>query len=248
MDRRRFLAGAAAACLSNRAAVAASPQPDTTDLQTLGKFEVVQGHPGIVVGVPHGTADGGTLELGRILSQRLGAGAVLVTGFWDSKTRERINVNRPSEQQIGPDSQVLRQWQSPRATAANQRYDSAVKEAAQGRLKAFYEIHSNHKPNLVDSIEVSTLGVSRKEAASLKAAFERARERLGTGVPRLTIHVSPLDKVSFPNYRNASTISALSAQGCAIEHPGHVLANREWRLAYAACWAEAIESAPWGRP
>jgi hypothetical protein len=245
IGRRSVLLGTLSAVVGTGASAAGPPLSDAAELDALGKFEVVRGRPGTVIGVPHGTADGGTLELGRVLSQRLGAGVVIVTGFWDPKTRQRVNVNRPSEELVGKGSEVLREWQSPRATAANQRYDASVREAAQGRLKAFYEIHSNHKPQLEDSIQVSTLGVSYGDAKALKAAFEKARERLGTDVPRLAIRVSPLDKVPYPNYRHASSISAFSERGCAIEHPGRVIGNREWRLAYAACWAEAIESAPW---
>lgn len=68
------------------------------------------------------------------------------------------------------------------------------------------------------------LGLSRGDAARLKTAFEAARDRLAPDVPRLAIHVSPLDKVTYPNYGAASSISKLSERGCAIEGPGHVLA------------------------
>jgi hypothetical protein len=245
VERRRLLVGSFCTVLAAGAS-AASPLQESADIDQLGKFELVLGRPGVVVGVPHGTPDVGTLEIGRILSERLGAGGVFVTGFWDAKTRQRINVNRATEQIIGQASQVLRQWQSDRAVAANARYIALVKEAAQGRLKVFYEIHSNHRPLLADSIEVSTLGLFRSDAARLKAAFEAARDRLAPDVPRLSIHVSPLDKVSYPNYRAASSISELSERGCAIESPGHVLSRRAWRLAYGACLADAIKEAQWG--
>jgi hypothetical protein len=245
VDRRHLLVGSFCAVLAARADAASPPPQETTDIDQLGKFELVLGRPGVVVGVPHGTPDIGTVEVGQILRERLGAGGVIVTGFWDAKTRQRVNVNRPTEQLIGPDSQVLREWPSDRAAAANARYIALVKEAAQGRLKVFYEIHSNHKPLLANSIEVSTLGVSRGEAARLRAAFEAARHRLAPEVPQLAIHVSPLDKVTYPNYHNASSISGLSERGCAIESPGHVLGNRAWRLAVGACLADAIKEAQW---
>jgi hypothetical protein len=244
-SRRRFLLGSMSAVLVGRAR-AAAPPPEAADIEHLGKFECIIGRPGVVVGVPHGTSDAGTMEAGRILCGRLGAGGVFVTGFWDPKTRERINVNRDSEQLIGQDSQVLRHWHSDRAAAANARYIALVREAAQGPLKVFYEIHSNHRARYADSIEVSTLGVSQDEAARLKYAFETARDRLAKDVPRLAIHVSPVDKVSYPNYGAASAISKLSHKGCAIETPGHVFSNRAWRQAYAACLADAILAAQWG--
>jgi hypothetical protein len=76
---------------------------ETADIDQLGEFELVRGQPGVVVGVPHATPDTGTMEVGRALVERLGAGGVFVTGFWDSNTRQRINVNRPTEQIIGQD-------------------------------------------------------------------------------------------------------------------------------------------------
>ena len=245
LDRRRVLVG----CFSTVFAARASAAPqlkETDDIDQLGKFELVVGRPGSVVGVPHGTSDTGTLEIGRILCERLATGGVFVTGFWDAKTKQRVNVNRPSEALVGSDSQMLRQWPSDRAIAANARYAALVKEAAQGPLKAFYELHSNHRASVANSIEVSTLGLRRSDAERFKAAFESARDRLAPDTPRLAIHISPLDRVPYPNYRAASSISTLSERGCAIEHPGQVVANRAWRLAYAACLADAIKEAKWG--
>jgi hypothetical protein len=245
IDRRRALVGVVAAAWVGCPGVAAAAQPAPADAEPVGDFEMVRGRPGVVIGVPHGTADAGTLDIGRVLRERLGAGAVFVTGFWDRTSRRRINVNRPSEQIIGPESQVLREWQSDPAIAANRRYADLVKEAAQGPVRLFVEIHSNHKPEFAASIEASTLGVSLGEARKLKAAFQAAQERLAADVPRLAIHVSPADRVAYPNYRNASSVSSFSQRGCAIEHPGQVLGNRAWRLAYAACLADAMVEARW---
>lgn len=246
-DRRRFLLATLALAAQGKARAAKiTPDDASADLDQLGAFERVLGRPGFVVGVPHGTPDSGTLEAGRILCARLGFGGAFVTGFWDAKTRQRINVNRDTEELIGGHSEVLREWQSPRAVAATGRYVALVKEAAQGRLEVFYEIHSNHRPQYADSIQVSTLGISRGEAQRLKDAFMVARDRLEADVPRLVMHVSPLDKVSYPNYAHASAVSAFSAKGCAIEHPGRVFDRRPWRVAYAAALADAIGEAKWG--
>jgi len=247
LDRRRLLLAIPACAGLAYARVAVTQTNEASrELDRLGTFKIVPGQPGVVVGVPHGTPDVGTLDVGRILCERLGVAGVFVTGFWDPKTRQRINVNRPTEELIGPHSEVLREWRSDRAVAANARYDALVREAAQGRGHVFFEIHSNHRPQYTDSIQVSTLGVWRDEAARFKSALEAARNRLAEGVPRLAVHVSPLDRVTFPNYRNASTISKISDKGCAIELPGRVFGNRAWRLAYAECLADAIRSAPWG--
>jgi hypothetical protein len=235
-----LLAALSAACSAR--AVAASPAPD---LDQLGRFELVAGDPGIVIGIPHGTADAGTLEAGRIVCARLGAAGVLVTGFWEVATRRRINDNRPTEELIAPDSSVLRLWRSDRAIAANARYVELVKQAASGHVRTFFELHSNHRASLAGSIEASTLGVERRDAARFKTAFEAARDRLEGDAPRLAIHVSPIDRVPYPNYRNATSIASLADRGCAIEHPGRVFENRAWRQRYAECLAEAIRAAPW---
>jgi hypothetical protein len=245
VDRRSFLLVPFAALLAGRSRAAGSLDESITDLDRLGRFEHVLGKPGIVVGVPHGTADSGTLEAGRILCKRLGAGGVFVTGFWDPKTRQRINVNRESEELIGPNSEVLQKWASPRAVAANARYTELVKETAQGPIKVFYELHSNHRKDVAGSIEVSTLGVSYGEAVRFREAFLAARDRLAPDVPRMNVHVSPYDKVPFPNYANATSISKLSAKGCAIEHPGRIFDRQPWRVAYANCLADAISAAEW---
>ena len=239
--RRQLLLGSLGAAFSK----GALSLPESTDIDTLGKFELVPGRAGVVVGVPHGTADAGSADIGRVLCERLGASGVFVSGFWDGKTRQRINVNRPTEQLIGQDSQVLRQWNSERAVAANARYVALVKEAAKGPLRAFYEIHSNHRAQYVGSIEVSTQGVSRSEASRFKEAFSAAIGRLDSEAPRLVVHVSPIDRVTYPNYGNATSIAKLSKKGCAIEHPAAALSNRTWRLAYAGCLAAAIEAARW---
>lgn len=129
--------------------------------------------------------------------------------------------------------------------AANARCEAHVRQVAQGPLRAFYELHANSWPQFAASVEVSTLGVSRLDAERFKAAFETARDRLAPDVPRLALHISPVDRVSDPMYANASSISKISAHGGALEFPGRVIANRAWRVACAACLSEAIAAVPW---
>jgi hypothetical protein len=219
---------------------ASTPTPDeVAEVDRLGSFELVPGRPGLVIGVPHGTPDVGTMEVGRVLRERLGAGGVFATGFWDPRTRERINVNRPTEEIIGEHSETLRQWASPRAARVNARYHALVEQAAQGPLRRFFEIHSNHNPRFVDSIEVSTLGVSRDEALHLKQAFGVSVDTLDPGIPRLAMHVEPVDRVTY-SYERSSSLARVAAKGCLIESPGRVFQHSPWRRAYAGHLAAAI--------
>ena len=68
LERRDFILAccAAVACTRGRAA---SRSLDGDDPDQRGAFERVLGQPGVVVGVPHGTADSGTLESGRIVRE-----------------------------------------------------------------------------------------------------------------------------------------------------------------------------------
>ena len=241
--RRHFLVGSLAAAFLQGCAAELTPAA-LAEVDRLGSFELVPGRPGVVIGVPHGTPDVGTLEVGRIVRERIGASGVIVTGFWNAQTRERINVNRPTEEVIGQHSEVLKQWASPRAVHVNARYHALVEQAAQGPLRCFYEIHSNHDPRYVNSVEVSTLGVSRDEALRLKNAFTASLGKLDPEIPRLDMHVAPLDRVTY-SYEHASSLARISSKGCLIESPGRVFERSPWRRAYARLLAEAIIVAAW---
>ena len=242
-NRRHFVFGSLAAAFLEGCATELTPA-ELADVDRLGTFELVPGRPGMVIGVPHGTPDVGTLEVGRIVREQIRAGGVFVTGFWNAQTRERINVNRPTEEIIGQHSEVLKKWASPRAVHVNARYHALVEQAAQGRLRCFYEIHSNHDPRYASSVEVSTLGVSRDEALRLKNAFVASLEKLDPEIPRLEMHVAPLDRVTY-SYEHASSVARLSSKGCLIENAGRVFERSPWRRAYARLLAEAIVVAAW---
>jgi len=243
IDRWHFIIGSLGAVLLQGCASKLTPA-ELADVDRRGTFELALGRPGVVVGVPHGTPDVGTLEAGRIVRERLGVGGVFVTGFWDPQTRERINVNRPTEELIGEHSEVLRQWASPRAVHVNGRYHALVEQAAQGPLQCFYEIHSNHNPRFVGSVEVSTLGVSRDEALRLKNAFLAGVEKLDGEIPRLEMQVAPVDRVTY-NYEHSSSLARVAARGCVMENPGRIFERPPWRRAYAKLLAEAIVAAAW---
>jgi hypothetical protein len=240
MRRREFLLGAVATAAAG-CAVALSEQ-ERLAVDALGRFESVRGRPGVVVAAPHGTADTNTLPTAREIRERTGAGGVFVTGFWDPATRRRINVNRDTEQVIGPHSEVTQQAYSVRAAYVNARYTALVREVSQGPLRWFFEIHANSYPERAGALEVSTLGVSRDEAARFKEGFLATRDRsLPATAPRFGIVAAPLDRTRF-DYRAASSISDLSQRGFLIEHPSVLMRDRAWRPRYAEILADVIRS------
>jgi hypothetical protein len=119
-----------------------------------------------------------------------------------------------------------------------------VEQAAQGPLQCFYEIHSNHNPRFVGSVEVSTLSVSREEALRLKNAFLAKVEKLDGEIPRLEMHVGPVDRVTY-NYEHSSSLARVAARGCVIENSGRIFERSPWRRVYARLLAEAIIAAAW---
>ncbi len=243
LTRRHFALGSLAVAFLQGCAAKLTPV-ELAEVERLGTFELTPGRPGVVVGAPHGTPDVGTLEVARIVRERLGAGGVFVGGFWNAQTRERINVNRPTEEVIGQHSEVLKKWASPRAAHVNARYHASVEQVAQGSLRCFYEIHSNHDPRFVSSVEVSTLGVSRDEALRLKSAFHASVEKLDSEIPHLDMHAAPVDRVTY-SYEHASSIARISSKGCVIESPGRIFERVPWRRTYARLLAEAIVVAAW---
>jgi hypothetical protein len=237
MRRRAFLLGSIASFASGCAA--ALSEPETAAVDRLGRFEHAMGRPGVVVAAPHGTADAGTLAIAKEICAKSGAGGVFVTGFWESQTRRRINVNRDTEQTTSLDSRAVDQRHTPRAAYVNARYTALVREVAQGPLRAFFELHSNSNARYETAVEVATRGVGPHGARQFKERFLAARERsIPADGPKLGIHVSPADAVWF-NYLNSTSID-WADQGFLIELPNRVVRETRWRDGYARVLTEIV--------
>jgi hypothetical protein len=236
--RRAFVLGLVAAAVDGCASTLS--EQDRNAVDALGHFERVPGRAGLVVAAPHGTSDTGTLEMAREILARTGASGVLVTGFWDGHTRRRINVNRDTEQTMGAQSVVLQQAYSARAAHVNARYTALVREAAQGPLRWFFEIHSNSDPAYESAVAVSTLGISLAETRRLKEGFIARRDRqVPPAGPRLEILVAPADRIRF-SFLGASSISTYAERGFLIESPSRMTRETTWRARYAAVLADLI--------
>jgi hypothetical protein len=236
--RRAFVIGLVAAAVDGCAPTLG--EADRQAVDALGHFEHVPGRAGVVVAAPHGTADGGSLEMAREIRARTGASAVLVTGFWDGRTRRRINVNRDTEQTMGARSVVLEQAYSARAAHVNARYTALVREAAQGPLRWFFEIHSNNDPDYENAVAVSTLGIGLGQARRFKERFVAGRDRhVPPDGPRLEILVAPADRMRF-SFQGASSISRHAEHGFLIESPSVMTREGTWRARYAAVLADVI--------
>ncbi|HLC26365.1 MAG TPA: hypothetical protein VJM80_06315 [bacterium] len=210
----------------------------------LGQFEIIQGKPGVVIGVPHGIADPYTDVIGYALALRTGAGAVIATRFCCRWTdHRRINVNRPTERAgVPPPLEAL----TDRATEIYELYRKLVHQAAQGPLGLYWEIHGNNRSESTGQIEVATVGVDRDLAREIKESYFSIRDTVletETGVLKLDFKIEPLDQVHF-SARSAKNWEVFqdAALVLQLELPKAVRFKKTPREAYIRILAEWMES------
>lgn len=217
--------------------VALPPEPSR------GHIAVRAGRPGLVVAAPHGGSDPGTAEIAAGIAHRTGFGLVIASGFSiDPDTADgpgrRYQVNRPLEGVPGrpPGEEAV-------TDAARQVYESferRVREAAQGPLRFYAEIHGNNRPESAARIEIATVGVDREQAQRLRTLLELIRDahlRGRTGAPRLQVAVEPADPIIYgASGSKRSGILRLPERALHIELPR--AARREWQEIYTTILAE----------
>lgn len=206
-----------------------------------GQFVSRSGKPGLVIGAPHGGTDDGTDRISRELAERTGFGLVLATGFSNTDSpRRRFHVNRPTEGIPGqpPSSEVYTE----EAQVVYEAYVQRVREAAQGPIRLFVELHGNARKESAGRIEIATVGVDRQQAWQLRTLFELIRDahlRVWPEAPRLQVLMEPLDRL----HLNASAakqtgILRLPQQTLHIELPR--AARTGGREAYVEILAEFL--------
>jgi hypothetical protein len=232
------LASALSGCLPKASVV---PELDGAP----GRLSGTAGRPGVVVAAPHGISDARTADIVAELGRRTGFGVVIATGFNiepDERDRagRRYEVNRPFEGLPGrPPSEEV-------ATEAAQRvydaYERRVREAAQGPLVFYIEIHGNSHPDVANRIEIATVGVDRAEAERLKTLCELIRDahlRADRAAPRLEILIEPADTIRYAaTGAKRAGILRLPRQALHIELPK--AARVEWRETYTAILADFL--------
>jgi hypothetical protein len=143
-------------------------------LMRYGRMESISSRkniPGIVIGAPHGSFDWHTAEMVQEISYRTSIAAVLAKGFTPTECGGwRINVNRPTEKNY-PRGETEQEHGTDRAREVFQRFREKVLRAAAGPLEFYIDVHQNAHD---DKIDVATLGISRREAASIKALTKKS--------------------------------------------------------------------------
>jgi hypothetical protein len=225
------------------------PKASVPELEGVpGSFSSTIGRPGVVVAAPHGISDARTADIVAELGRRTGFGVVIATGFnIEPDTRERAGrryeVNRPLEGLPGrpPSEEVATEG----ARRVYEAYERRVREAAQGPIAFYAEIHGNSHPDAANRIEIATVGVDRAEAERLRTLCELIRDahlRADRDAPRLEVLVEPADTVRYAaTGAKRAGILRLPRQALHIELPR--AARVEWRETYTVILADFLVQA-----
>jgi hypothetical protein len=154
-----------------------------------GGFQVSQGRPGIVIGVPGTGADTGAARVGRDLARLTGFGVVVAMGPSRPGVAERLEGAPRAEGGSGP---VTQGGTARRLDAAYRRHVAA---AAGGPLELYVEVRGDDDAERAERVDIATVGLDREEMWRLKTLFELIRDARvdGRGGPRLEVSIEPPD-------------------------------------------------------
>jgi hypothetical protein len=209
-----------------------------------GEITARPGRPGIVVAAPHGTSDLGTGAMAAEIARLTGFGLVVATDFSVSEhPGRRYQVNRPMEGMAGhPSSEDV---ETERARSVYEAYERRVRDAAQGPLAFYAEIHGNSRPESGERVEIATTGVDAEQAQKLRTLFELVRDahlRARAAALRLAVRVEPADSVFYTaSGAKRAGILRLSQRALHIELPR--VARQEARELYTLILADFLREA-----
>jgi hypothetical protein len=213
-----------------------------------GSIAARTGRPGVVIAAPHGTSDPRTGAIAAEVARRTGFGLVIASGFAvepgvQGAPGRRYQVNRPAEGVPGrPPSQESTSEEAQRVYEA---YEQRVREAAQGHLSFYAEIHGNNRQEAAGRIEVATVGVDRDGAVRLRTLLELVRDAHLKGqpdAPRLEIRVEPADPVLYTaSGAKRAGILRLPDRALHIELPRS--ARTHWQETYTLILADFLGQA-----
>jgi hypothetical protein len=204
------------------------------------------GRPGVVVAAPHGSSDQGTGEIAAEIARRTGFGLVVATGFdgeADRREGRRDRVNRPAQGIAG--RPLAEEVDTAAARSVYEAYERRLRDAAQGPLRFYVEIHGNNRPELANRIEIATVGVDPEQADKLRTLLELVRDahlRARPSVMRAEVRVEPADPVLYAaSGAKRGGILRLPQRALHIELPR--VARHEGRDLYALILSDFLREA-----
>ena len=169
-------------------------RPQERHIGQLGRFEFQEPDDrmkGVIIGAPHGSAEPASGEYAKWISEKTGAGFVIAYGFG----AKRLTVARPL---VLSKYNLVASEDPVRRGSIYPEFKKLLEQTAGGAVKFYVGIRFAAHDSDLDSIEIATSGFSFEQVKSLKHAFMRIRDRKlsNMSIPKISIAVEPLDKIS----------------------------------------------------
>jgi hypothetical protein len=165
------------------------------DIGALGSFEFRQpiaGMDGVIIGAPHGLGDPDSVDYAKSISEQIGAGLVIASGFASKRLAITQPLIRSTSAAIISDD--------PRGRGSIYReFKTLLKQTADGPLRLYIGMRFAPQSSDLSQIEVATSGFTFEELEFLKESFIRIRDQAlsESPIPKPSIAVDPLDKISW---------------------------------------------------
>ena len=199
----------------------ATPRAEGPTTTSAPHITVRPGRAGLVVAAPPATRDADTGDMAAEIARRTGFGLVVTA----------------------PGRPVAESTETARAVAES--YERGVREAAQGPLRFYAEIHGNARQRCAGQLEIATVGVDRELALRLRALAELIRDaylRAHHEVQRLDVLIEPADAVTDRMWgAGRDGILRLPERALQIEVPR--CERRDWRDTYTSILADFLAQA-----
>jgi hypothetical protein len=176
------------------------------DIGALGSFEFRQpiaGMDGVIIGAPHGLGDPDSVDYAKSISEQIGAGLVIASGFASKRLAITQPLIRSTSAAIISDD--------PRGRGSIYReFKTLLKQTADGPLRLYIGMRFAPQSSDLSQIEVATSGFTFEELEFLKESFIRIRDQAlsESPIPKPSIAVDPLDKNFVAYFRSEAPRSA----------------------------------------
>jgi len=197
----------------------------------VGRFEFRNpdpGRTGVVIGVPHGTAEQSAIEFAQTIRDGTGGGLVVA---YDFKSK-RIQVAQPL---VHTSPVSWRAADSSRPGSVYPEYKNLLQSAALGPIKFYVGVRFTESASPVPGIEVTASGFSFKQLKALKRIYAEIRNRRLKNldaIAKIGLAINPLDDIGWNSYdvRNHGVLM-LAEKGLILRLP-KVLADPALNAVY----------------
>jgi len=186
------------------------------------------GRAGVVIGVPHGSAEQAAVDFAQAVREATGAGLVIAYDF----KNQRIPVAQPLVHTS------LVSWSTANSALSGSVYPEfrkLLESTALGQLNFYVGIRLSEDTSPVPRIEVATSGFSFEQLKTFKQVYAEIRDRSlnnRDGIASVDLVLNPLDDISWNSYglRNHGVLM-LAEKGMVLRLP-KMLAGTSLKTVY----------------